>query len=191
MSKLNISFNNKNYNIDKSALSDARTDFVSHLGTIAGEGLKIVVDGVVYNVDATKLNDAASSLEALLDSLGGSAGGLEPITWDGNTEGRESFQANAMYTFYKVSDAVVSTDDVLGGMVGQTLSSTGESYEDPINEQILNTSTEGMIQIGMFALCVYDASKLPTGLVLSNGVYFSVMTQGDTVAYTSSLTFPS
>lgn len=75
MSKLNISFNDKNYNIDKSALSDTRTDFVSHLGTIAGEGLKIVVDGVVYNVDPTKLNDASSGLEALLDSLGGSAGG--------------------------------------------------------------------------------------------------------------------
>ena len=69
MSKLNINFNNKNYTVIKSALSEVRTDFISHLGTIAGEGLKLTVDGVEYSVDPTKLNDAMDNLAAVLDRL--------------------------------------------------------------------------------------------------------------------------
>lgn len=69
MSKLNINFNNKNYKINNSDLSDARTAFVTHLGTIAGQGLKIVVDGVEYSVDPVKLNDAVADLEVALAAL--------------------------------------------------------------------------------------------------------------------------
>lgn len=76
MSKLNINFNDKNYEISKSALSEPRADFISHLGTIAGEGLKIIVDGVEYSVDPTKLNGAVISLEAVLNNL--NAGGDVP-----------------------------------------------------------------------------------------------------------------
>ena len=76
MSKLNINFNDKNYEVDNSALSEPRADFISHLGTIAGEGLKIIVDGVEYSVDPTKLNGAVISLEAVLNNL--NAGGDVP-----------------------------------------------------------------------------------------------------------------
>ena len=76
MSKLNINFNNKNFEVDPASLSEPRADFISHLGTIAGEGLKIIVDGVEYSVDPTKLNGAVISLEAVLNNL--NAGGDVP-----------------------------------------------------------------------------------------------------------------
>ena len=74
MSKLNINFNDKNFAIDNSALSSPRADFVAYLGTIAGEGAKITVDGVVYNVNPTKLNGAVASLENVLNNLNASGG---------------------------------------------------------------------------------------------------------------------
>lgn len=140
MSKLNISFNDKNYNIDKSALSDTRTDFVSHLGTIAGEGLKIVVDGVVYNVDATKLNDASSSLEALLDSLGDPAGGLEPITWDGVIGDRAYGylgMSNDSYRWVKVSDRIFTPEELVGANINVYVNAYDTNYSITVTEDML------------------------------------------------------
>ena len=94
MSTININFNDNNYEIGESTLSGARTDFVSRLGAIAGSGLKIVVDGVVYNVDPTKLNGAIISLEAVLNNL--NAGGGDAPT-DGLIPGLYQTGAIALY----------------------------------------------------------------------------------------------
>ena len=69
MAKINIYFNNSKFEIDASSFSDIKNYLVSHLGTIAGEGLKIVIGGVEYSVDTNKLADATASLEAALDNL--------------------------------------------------------------------------------------------------------------------------
>lgn len=67
-----IKFNNKSYNINKSALSTATNDIIAHLATIAGEGVTLVIGGVRYNVDTNKLATAASGLEVALGKLSGS-----------------------------------------------------------------------------------------------------------------------
>ena len=72
MAKINIYFNNSKFEIDASSFSDIKNYLVSHLGTIAGEGLKITVDGVEYSVDPNKLADASASLEATLNNLNSS-----------------------------------------------------------------------------------------------------------------------
>ena len=72
MAKINIYFNNSKFEIDASSFSDIKNYLVSHLGTIAGEGLKIVIDGVEYSVDPNKLADASASLEATLNNLNSS-----------------------------------------------------------------------------------------------------------------------
>ena len=55
--------------IDAEKLSAATNDFVSHLGKIAGSGSKVVVGGVEYFIDSTKVNNAISDLATTLGNL--------------------------------------------------------------------------------------------------------------------------
>ena len=65
----NIKLNNNSYSIPDSTLAAPKADFIAHLGTIAGDGLKVVVGGVEYGVDATKVAEAVAELEAVLGGL--------------------------------------------------------------------------------------------------------------------------
>lgn len=64
-----IKLNNKTYPIPDSALAGPTADFVAHLGTIAGSGLKVVIGGVEYGIDSSKVADAISGLDTLFGSL--------------------------------------------------------------------------------------------------------------------------
>lgn len=64
-----IKLNNNEYPIPDSALAGPTADFVAHLGTISGSGFKVVVGGVEYGVDPTKVADTVSGLETILGSL--------------------------------------------------------------------------------------------------------------------------
>ena len=119
MAKINIDFNDKNYNIDAAALdpasaslkshlsttmsgsgatinfggtaygidstklSTARNSFVSHLGTVAGNGYKVMVNGTEYSIDSTKLAGAISSLETAFSNLSGDTPAEERLEGDG------------------------------------------------------------------------------------------------------------
>lgn len=77
MGKTNISFNNTNYSIGESSLSAATAALKSHLSTVMnGTGATVTLDGITYNIDATKLTAAEDSFAAYLDTIGG---GDEPI----------------------------------------------------------------------------------------------------------------
>lgn len=105
MAKINILFNNKNYNIDESSLSSASdalkqhlstvmngsgatvefgdtsynidsekllsvtNSFISHLQTIAGNGKKVIINGVEYSIDSDKVKDTVTELETVLGNL--------------------------------------------------------------------------------------------------------------------------
>ena len=101
------------YNIDGAKLSTATNSFVSHLGTIAGSGEKVVVNGVEYSVDSSKVSGAIGALEGVLGEL--DAGGGDDsnvITWDGNTEGLVAVVLDDSSTFYKVSDRTFSNEQI-------------------------------------------------------------------------------
>lgn len=71
MSKLNISFNDKSFSIDESALADAKSELKQHLSTaLNGTGATIELDGVVYSVDASKLAAAENNFAAYLNTIG-------------------------------------------------------------------------------------------------------------------------
>ncbi len=57
------------YSVDSTKLSTATTDFIAHLGTIAGSGSKVNIGGVEYGVDPAKIAGAISGLNTLLGSL--------------------------------------------------------------------------------------------------------------------------
>ena len=64
-----INFGGTSYNVDSTKLLNIKNDFVSHIGTISGNGYKVVVDGVEYSVDPNKVQNAISELCTNLDSL--------------------------------------------------------------------------------------------------------------------------
>jgi hypothetical protein len=65
----NIKLNNNEYAIPDSVLATHTADFVAHLRTIAGNGLKVVVGGVEYSVDAAKVAGAVANLEVVFSGL--------------------------------------------------------------------------------------------------------------------------
>lgn len=67
-----IVFNDKNYNIDDSALATSATEFQSHLSTeMNGEGAKIIFGGTEYDVDSTKLSTEVNDFIAHLQTIAG------------------------------------------------------------------------------------------------------------------------
>ena len=64
-----IKLNNNRYTISDSTLSAPTADFIAHLATIEGTGLRVVVGGVEYNVDVNKTNAAVTKLETVFDNL--------------------------------------------------------------------------------------------------------------------------
>lgn len=64
-----INFGGVSYNIDSSKLSTATSDFVTHLGKIAGNGSKVIIGGVEYPFDISQVQGAISDLETVLGNL--------------------------------------------------------------------------------------------------------------------------
>lgn len=83
MSKINISFNNTDYQIDESSLSAASSALRTHLSTtMSGSGATINLGGTSYNVDITKLFDSTNDFVSHLRTIAGSGhkvyiGGIE------------------------------------------------------------------------------------------------------------------
>lgn len=72
MSKINISFNNKNYNIDETSMNNSVTELKSHLQTVMnGSGSVVRLCGVSYNVDYTKLSNNISDFVTRLQTIAG------------------------------------------------------------------------------------------------------------------------
>ena len=61
--------NNNEYPIPDSALVALTVDFVTHLGTIAGSDMKVVVGGVEYGIDSSKVAGAVSALDTAFGEL--------------------------------------------------------------------------------------------------------------------------
>ena len=157
MSKLNINFNNKNYTVIKSALSEVRTDFISHLGTIAGEGLKLTVDGVEYSVDPTKLNDAMDNLAAVLNRLASGDNGYGdnddsescPIHF-GERYVYDNGYAKVVYIFYEDGSGFTQVDFGGGDLETQEFPAdtfTYTQYEILMGEVLIATISADGTQI--------------------------------------------
>ena len=137
-----ITIGGTTYNVDATKLATATNAFVAHLGTISGNGYKVVVGGAEYSVDSSKMTGAIGELETVLGGLnsGGNGGWpYEPITWDGNKDGLELFDAGGA-VFVKIADYVELTDGsqvesvyVRATMDGQVMETTqpGGAMIDP------------------------------------------------------------
>lgn len=117
MAKIDILFDNKNYNIDEASLSSASAKLKSHLSTVmSGSGSTIDFGGVTYNIDSAKLLSATNSLISHLGTISGS--GYNVILNGVNY----SVDPN------KLSGAVAYLHTVLGGL------NSGDDNDDGLNE---------------------------------------------------------
>ena len=114
-----IKLNNNSYPIPNSALAGPTADFVAHLGTIAGSGLKVVIGGVEYGVDSNKVAGALSELSGVLGGLNSDSGDTESgnlIDFDGDYSKYE-YVNNGDVLFVRVSDKVLAFNDLIGATV--------------------------------------------------------------------------
>lgn len=92
-----INFDGTNYSIDATKLSAVENEFVTYLGTIAGEGRKVVVNGVEYSIESAKIEDAISNIRTVLNNLKPVV--REKNTWEvKNWNGYTSFSATNVWT---------------------------------------------------------------------------------------------
>ncbi len=121
------------YNVDSAKLSAAQNDFTSHLSTISGSGFKVAIGGVEYSVDSTNVSSAFDELESTLGDLSSST--LEPIFFDGNTEGLETGSLGGL-TAYRVSSEPVAWDELIGATI--TYGKRGDlDLDNPVESGIL------------------------------------------------------
>lgn len=185
----NIKLNNNEYPIPDSTLAGPTADFVAHLGTIAGNGLKVVVGGVEYSVDSSKVAGAIAGLEGVFGELNSPDVGGDTITWDGNTDGRDVLFASC----FKVSDKAFTKEEVIGATLVLT-------HNDEIKEILLTSDnvqqvTDGVIlvfgQMGSSTGFMFVSTSISGDVmgeeIPSTGTYFASIGNGD--YYISSLTF--
>jgi hypothetical protein len=117
MAKTNISFNNKNYQIDEASLSTATAALKSHLSTVMnGTGAVINLGGVAYSIDAAKLS---ATTNAFVQHLGTIAGSGHKVMIDGVEYGIDST---------KLTSAISDIEAVLAGTGEERLEGDGAEY---------------------------------------------------------------
>lgn len=144
----------------------------------------ITLDGTSYQVDPTKLQVATDNFVAHISTLTG--GGLEPITWDGVVGDRVTVSVpDASYIFVKVSDVVLSADD----LVGATCCVYGGSTA-VITADMLTDVPGGVLLPEGLAISVSDAAAFSEAMSVTfpeTGMYFYVDVGRD--MYIESITF--
>ena len=117
-------------------------------------------------------NDATAS-DYIKNRPGGYEGRFE-ITWDGDTTGRVSAtMEGAPYVWYKVSDKILTMDQIIGGKI--TFVENGESVQDVITNELLSEHEFG-IMILEFAIISKKSGVYATGVgeisIPEPGIYF-------------------
>ena len=119
MAKIIIPFNDKEYSIDESSFAEARAELKSHLQTVmAGSGEEIVLDGVSYSVDSTKLTTAKNDF---ISHLGTTSGNGYKVVVSGVEYYIDSD---------KINNAIAELEIVLGNL--HSGESGGEKHDDVI-----------------------------------------------------------
>lgn len=190
----NIKLNNNEYPIPDSALAALTADFVAHLGTISGSDMKVVVGGVEYGIDSSKVAGAVSALDTFLGELENGGEELPSIiTWDGNLEGHDVIELSDI-PIVKVSDAVYTKEQLVGAILTTAYRYDRADYyiaitEEDIYDTIDDPGFPGMIGSGSVFI-IYNAENVIANFglpdSLSNGVWFFTNDN----AYTKQLTLP-
>lgn len=122
---------------------------------------------------------------------GGYEEGFE-ITWDGDTTGRPSATAEGMsLAWYKVSDKILTPDDIIGATVTAVQNGVSQSLV-VTNDIVVREDYGAIIGEGMIIIATKQGTYVSAmeGLSISipeTGVYFTYMSSVGTTVYASSL----
>lgn len=150
--------------------------------------ININFNGSEYAVDESKLSAATDSLKThLLTEMKGEGGGLAPITYDGVVGDRVTVAYGDTLTFVKVSDKILSKNDLIDATL------TGHNV-DPLTLTGDHIIERGGCVCGpeIVFISVSDIDMMAESFpftVPETGTYFGHNTERD--VYISSLTFPA
>lgn len=117
MAKINISFNNKKYQIDEASLQTAITTFRHHLSTaMNGTGATINFNDESFSIDSAKLTIATN---AFVSHLGTIAGSGEKVVVNGT---------DYSIDFTKLTDAISDIEAALASTGEERLEGDGAEY---------------------------------------------------------------
>ena len=167
----NIKLNNNEYSIPDSKLTTPRADFVAHLTTIEGDGIRVVVDGVEYNVDPNKVADAVAEIEVLLEELN-TGGGDEPVAL---AAGLYQTGTNTLITSWDelLTDGIVHVDN---GVVYTNYSSATNGSADALAGDLILPNDGSIISLGDYNFkdntgrIAFSMCKKITNIIIPNSV---------------------
>lgn len=155
MAKINVKFNNKDYQIEESAFAAASEKVVTHLsGEMKGTGATVKFGGIAYDVDSTKLSLSAAVLAAYLETIVGS--GVKIVI------GGVEYGVDAA----KVAGAVTEVETTLAGMGGSEepdVPVEPDVPELPASEGLEYTSNgDGTCYVSSFGTCTDNDVVIPS-----------------------------
>lgn len=163
--------------------TDTEANFYADLAAIQGlSGGQVQTD---WNQNDTTAKDY------IKNRPGGYEEGFE-ITWDGDTTGRPSATAEGMpYAWYKVSDKILTADQIIGATVTAVQNGVSQSFvvtsDIVVREDYGASISEGTIIIATKQGTYVSAMGGPSISIPETGVYFPYMNSVGTTVYTSSL----
>ena len=124
MAKINVIFDNANYNVDEQSISSAAQALKTHLSSVMnGSGAVINLDGVSYSIDSAKLTNETNDFISHLRTISGNG---KKVVVNG-----VEFSVDST----KVANAVSDLHTVLGGL------NSGDSSDDSDEVIILDEAT--------------------------------------------------
>jgi hypothetical protein len=179
MAKINIPFDNKNYNVDESSLSTASSALRYHLQNVMnGTGATIVLDGVSYSISAAKLSAAEDAFAAYLATI--------------DDEGAQMPEKNEYGFYYRVPYVCVLPDGSTDIMVlyepdsGEFPVALWQHY-DSRNENELFYSTTMWFEYNEANNALYNPYNNLDYVIGADGS-FTISFQGEEFIYTTSFT---
>ena len=164
MSKYNIIFDNNDYIIDESSLSNALTELQSHLSNVMnGSGTVIKLGGVSYNIDSAKLSSARNDFVSHLGKIQGT--------------GKKVVIGGVTYNIGsdKVQTAVTELETVLrnlsGGLESGDDSESLESYVGGLYQTgaVARYEAEGADAISDMLITSWDELVSSGAIVINDG----------------------
>lgn len=160
-------------------------------GFVLGEGLALSEDGKTLNVSGGGTQaDWNQNDETAADYVKNRPGGYEgriEITWDGDTTGRaKATVENVPGAWYKVSDKILTADDIKGGTITVIQNGVSQSLVVPSDEilrsdygvvvgenAVMISAKQGIFDIGGYNISIPESGTYFTS-VSANGHSLSV-----------------
>lgn len=163
-------------------------------GFYLGDGL--IMDGnTLESLGGEQVqSDYAQNDPTAKDYIKNRPGGYEEgwaITWDGDTTGKVFAEVMSGYYVYKVSDKILTADQISGGQMTTTVTG-GETQSNTITSDMVE-EFEDAIFVNSFPMIVKNPGEFVvmdgafTITIPESGVYFPYVSMDGSIMYTSSI----